>query len=281
MSRLIHGLAEIADEYNHFILDIFGVLHDGLRPFTHTLDTLHHLKQGGKQICLLSNSPRRAHNAADQLKYMGITSDLYDHIVTSGESTHQALINPEDDFHRQCGRACWAIGHSIAHEILHGISGLKLLNGPEHASFILNAIPGTSPTEVRALKAKLSQAVDMDLPMICANPDLVVHIGENLHECAGTFASVYEEMGGRVVYHGKPHKAVYDRAHSLLGSPDKSRILAVGDSIHTDITGARNFGIHSVLNLGGIHREEFMPENLYGLEQYSAQPDFLITQFKC
>lgn len=253
--QMIDGISKLADIYDHFILDIFGVVHDGLRPFPGTVEALGMLKKAGKQTCLLSNSPRRAEGAIAQMEAMGIARDLYDHVVTSGEATHHALKSRDDDFHRACGQDCWFIGTPVMTEVLEGID-LNLVDGPENASFILNAIPGTAPSAVRQLLERFKTACAMNLPMICANPDLVVNIGEEQFECAGTFAGIYEDMGGRVLYHGKPHAPVYERCHALLGRPDKKSVIALGDSLHTDIAGANNFGIDSAFNLVGIHWEE-------------------------
>ncbi len=272
---LLSGLSEISDNYDAFILDIFGVIHDGLRPFAGTLDCLTHLRAAGKRVCLLSNSPRRASGAAAQMESMGIGRDLYDHIVTSGEATYEALRSRGDAM----GDDCWFIGTAMVSEILEG-QDLNLVNGPEDASFILNSIPGTEASAVEVLKAQLQVAADNGLPMICANPDMVVNIGNTQHECAGTFAKIYEDMGGRVTYHGKPYAPVYERCYDLLGHPDKARLCAVGDSFHTDIAGARAFGIDSVMNLVGIHWEEaedIGTERL--LEQQAHIPTYLISGF--
>lgn len=255
MSKLIDSLFDATDDYDAFIIDIFGVIHNGIDLFSNTIKTLRKLKTQGKSLCLLSNTPKRASGTAAQLMHMGVTPDLYDHIVTAGEATHQALAHRENDFHKSCGHECWYIGTSYAIEILHGLD-LKIVDNPERASFILNSMPGTETRDVEVLKQRLQIAVDRDLPMICANPDLVVNIGDEQYECAGTFAAIYEEMGGRVVYHGKPHNPVYERCRDLLRAPDKNRILAIGDAFHTDIAGAQNFGIDSILNLTGIHWDE-------------------------
>jgi len=190
---------------------------------------------------------------------------LYDHIVTAGEATHHALAAREDAFHQSCGNACWYIGTAYAIELLHGLD-LNMVDTPQDASFILNSMPGTETRDVEILEQRLKIALDKDLPMICANPDLVVNIGDEQYECAGTFAAMYEEMGGRVVYHGKPHAPVYERCHALLGHGDKSKILAIGDAFHTDIAGANEFGIDSLLNLTGIHWDEVT---------VAGQPDIL------
>lgn len=275
MTKFIQNIGSLCETYDHFIIDIFGVIHDGIKPFPETIRTLQALKMSGKKLCLLSNSPRRAHNAAAQMQDMGIDRALYDHIVTSGESTHDALIGENHEF----GHDCWFIGKYVVEEIVEGIPDMRLHNGPEKASFILNAIPGTSPPEVADFKDKLKIALDKDLPMICANPDLVVHVGDTLYECAGTFAAMYADMGGRVIYHGKPHAPVYGRCYELLGKPDKSSICAIGDSLHTDIAGANNFGIDSILNLAGIHREELTPETLISLDEQPHKPTYAVNGF--
>lgn len=272
---ILSGLSEIFDDYDAFILDIFGVIHDGIRPFSRTIECLERLQEAGKKVCLLSNSPRRAQGAAAQMESMGIGRDLYNHIVTSGEATHEALSERGDDL----GDDCWFIGNALVSEIVSG-QNLNLLDGPENASFILNSIPGTEASAVEILKRQLQVAVKKGLPMICANPDLVVNIGSEQFECAGTFAAYYETLGGRVVYHGKPHAPVYEQCHALLGGIDKARICAVGDSFHTDIAGANAFGIDSVMNLVGIHQEElrdFGVDNLLG--KHTHKPTYLMNGF--
>lgn len=270
------GLSSIADRYDAFIIDIFGVLHDGIHPFDQTIKTLELLKKHGKTICLLSNSPKRADGATAQMLRMGISRHLYDHIVTSGEATHAALASRSDDFHRVCGHDCWFIGTDTMMGVLEGL-GLRLLDRPEGASFILNAIPGTDASDRKILLAGFEIAAKKNLPMICANPDLVVNIGNDQYECAGTFAKLYEEMGGRVLYHGKPHAPVYERCRTVLDMPDKTRILAIGDSLHTDIQGANSFGIDSVLVLTGIHSDERNIDLLINAQAH--KPNYVMREF--
>ncbi|MCD8497764.1 MAG: TIGR01459 family HAD-type hydrolase [Alphaproteobacteria bacterium] len=280
---MIKRLSEIAPAYDHFIIDIFGVIHDGIRPFPETIETLNALRKAGKQICLLSNSPRLAVRAVEHMKYMGISRRLYDHIVTSGEATYEHLNTPEFR-----SKACWFIGKNFQEDLEN--LNLQFTDGPEGAEFILNSIPGTGPSAVDLLKRQLEFAASRAIPMICANPDLVVNIGEEQFECAGTFALLYEQMGGRVVYHGKPHEPVYERCHELLGHPDKSRIAAIGDSLHTDIAGANRFGIAGIWNVVGIHWEELRmdhkPEeaDLAKLEalvkSQPHKPDYVMKGFK-
>lgn len=246
---MIERLSAVAPLFDHLLIDIFGVLHDGIRPFPDTVATLEALKAAGKQTCLLSNSPRRTGRVVRHMEEIGIPRGLYDHIVTSGEATYQYLNTPE--WH---GKPCWFIGKSFLEDLAD--LNLRFTEGPEGADFILNSIPGTGRSAVEILTRQLETAAARDMPMICANPDLVVNIGEERFECAGTFALLYERMGGRVVYQGKPHPEVYETCRALLGRPDKSRMAAIGDSLHTDIAGANGFGIRAIWNLEGIHWEE-------------------------
>lgn len=276
---MIQPLSTIAPAFDHFIIDIFGVLHDGIRPFPDTIRTLKTLKAEGKQICLLSNSPRRVSRAIEHLEELGIARNLYDHIVTSGEATYQHLSARE--WREQ---TCWFIGKSFQSDL----ADLKInyTGTPETADYILNSVPGTGATEVEILTRQLTKAAEKNLPMICANPDLVVNIGNHQYECAGTFAALYEKMGGTVTYHGKPHAPVYETCLALLGSPDKSKICAIGDSLHTDIAGANAFGIAGIWNLEGIHWEELSENRAPAPEKVEAlicrqphKPGFIMKGF--
>src|SRR6185437_3828855 len=225
--RLLSGLREIADDYDGFILDLWGVLHDGTAPFPGVLAALSELRQRNKRIAILSNAPRRAALVAERLTEIGIPPSLYDHIHSSGEEAWQHLKRRDDDFYRALGRVCYHIGPWGWNETVADYQPV-LDGGRAH-----------------------------DLPMVCANPDLVVvHRGSRVI-CAGALAQRYEEMGGRVRWHGKPFAAVYETCFALLQVPDRRRILAVGDSLRTDIAGANGVGIDSLLVAGGIHAEEF------------------------
>lgn len=249
----LDGIRDIAARYDGYIIDLYGVLHDGEKLFPGTIDCLTHLRDTAKRTCLLSNSPIRARDSVAKLESLGLSRELYSNIVTSGELTYHAISGRADDFHESLGRKCWFIGQGNSRHIYKGLG--EMLDSPDGADFILNAIPGLGPA-ADDLEKNLKAARDKGLPMICANPDLVVNIGAEQFACAGTFARQYEEMGGRVVYHGKPHAHAYNVAWELLGNLPKGRILAIGDSLHTDIQGANAFGCDNVFNLTGIHWEE-------------------------
>ena len=254
--RLLSGLGEIADRYDGFILDLWGVLHDGTAPFPGVLAALDELRRRGKRIAILSNAPRRAALVAERLTEIGIPPALYDHLHSSGEEAWQHLARRDDDFYRALGRVCYHIGPPRDDNMLAGL-GLETVGEVELAEFILNTGPWGWDETVADYQPVLDVGCARDVPMVCANPDLVVmHRGSRVI-CAGALAQRYEEIGGRVRWHGKPFPAVYDTCFALLALPDRRRILAVGDSLRTDIAGANGVGIDSLLVAAGIHAEEF------------------------
>ncbi|MGC1887610.1 MAG: TIGR01459 family HAD-type hydrolase, partial [Stellaceae bacterium] len=147
------------------------------------------------------------------------------------------------------------IGSERDLEIREGLD-LEYVDAPEEAQFILNTGPAGWDDRIEDYEPLLCNALSRALPMVCANPDLVVLRGSTLHLCAGALAKWYEEAGGRVRWHGKPFRSVYDACLRLLGIEDRTRILAVGDSLRTDIAGAAGASIDSLLIAGGIHAEE-------------------------
>lgn len=257
---LIKGLSELAHRYDGFIFDLFGVLHNGIELYPGTLNTLRKLKEQNKKAVLLSNTPKLSKHSCQDLAAMGITEDFYDSLITAGDATRQALQDKPDNFHACLGSSCWYIGPENMLQLLEGLD-YTIVERAEEATFILNTMPGRDEAIVRDIDKGLDYAVSKDIPMICANPDLVVNIGDKQYDCAGMLAAQYEEMGGRVAYHGKPYSQVYEMALSALGIMDKTRIVAIGDSIRTDIQGAHNFDINSIFNLVGIHYEEVLMDN--------------------
>ncbi|MGC2199282.1 MAG: TIGR01459 family HAD-type hydrolase [Stellaceae bacterium] len=254
--RLIDGMRELAPVYDGFILDLWGVIHDGIAPMPGAIDCLRSLKETGKRTILLSNAPRRADDVIRRITAIGVPADLYQHVMSSGEEAWLHLHRRDDPFYAALGRRCLHIGSQRDMEIREGL-GLDFVNSAEDADFILNTGPAGWDDSIEDYAPLLRRALIRDLPMVCANPDLVVMRGTTLHLCAGALAKWYEEAGGRVRWHGKPFRSVYDACLALLGLEDRSRILAVGDSLRTDIAGAAGAGLDSLLIAGGIHSEEF------------------------
>ena len=254
--QVIGGLRELAPYYDGFILDLWGVIHDGVAPMPGAVDCLRSLMESDKRIILLSNAPRRADDVVRRITRIGVPAGLYHHVMSSGEEAWQHLRRRDDPFYAALGWRCLHIGSERDIEIRHGLD-LEFVDTAEEAEFVLNTGPAGWDDRLEDYEPILQLALDRNLPMICANPDIVVMHGNQLALCAGALAKWYEEAGGRVRWHGKPFRSVYDTCVELLGIDDCSRILAVGDSVRTDIAGAAGAGIDSLLIAGGIHAEEF------------------------
>lgn len=256
---ILPGVAAVAQAYDGFVLDLWGVIHDGHKPYPDAIDCLtrlHGARQGtGKSIVMLSNAPRRAEGVIEAMSAMGIDRGLYDGVVTSGELTWQALKQRDDPWHAALGRRCLQIGPARDHGLFEGL-GLERVEQSEDAEFIVNTGPWRDEETLEDYMPLLAACAARKLPMICANPDLEVIRGGVRIICAGTLAAHYETLGAPVRYHGKPYAAAYDACLARMGLSDRARILAVGDSLITDIAGATAAGIDTLLVTSGIHAEE-------------------------
>jgi HAD superfamily hydrolase (TIGR01459 family) len=254
--RLIGGIREVAPQYDGFIVDLWGVVHNGIAPISGAVECLYALRERGKRIALLSNAPRRADDVIRRIAAIGVPADCYDHVMSSGEEAWQYLNRRNDPFYAALGQRCLHIGSERDLEIRVGLD-LDFVDTPEEAQFILNTGPAGWDDRIEDYEPLLRIALGRDLAMVCANPDLVVMHGGRLALCAGALAKWFEEAGGRVRWHGKPFPSVYETCLRLLEIADRSRVLAAGDSLRTDIAGASGAGIDSVLVTGGVHAEEF------------------------
>jgi HAD superfamily hydrolase (TIGR01459 family) len=254
--RYIPGVAALAPRYDGFVLDLWGVVHDGVAPMPGAIDCLRALIDAGKRIALLSNAPRRADDVVRRIMLIGVPQDAYHYVMSSGEEAWQYLHRREDRFYAALGHRCLHICSDRDLEIRDGLA-LDFVDEPEQADFILNTGPADWDDTIEDYAPLLRRSLARGLPMVCANPDLVVMHGAKLALCAGALAQWYEQQGGAVRWHGKPYPSVYDTCLGLLGIAERSRILAVGDSLRTDIAGAAAAGLDSLFIAGGIHAEEF------------------------
>lgn len=256
-SQFIPGIKDVVDQYDAFIIDLWGVIHDGRKPYPCAIETLKNLKDLKKTTLLLSNSPRRVFASEEHLENMGLSRDLYTHIYTSGEDTHQGLKNRPDVWHQQLGMRLYHIGPEFHNPMYTGLNYEKV-SSPRDADFLLTT--GADFPHIEDYETVLKSALDRNLPMLCANPDrVVVHDGQIIL-CCGSVAERYEQMGGDVFYHGKPYPAIYQPVLSPLSGVPPSRILAIGDSLTTDIKGAQTQDIDGALIMGGIHHEALLAQ---------------------
>lgn len=286
---VITGLGAVIDRYDAFILDLWGCVHDGLHPYPDAPDALKRLKAAGKRVLLLSNAPRRAQTVREHLaQHFGIGSELYDDVLTSGETAYQALMRRDDPAHAALGKKVLYFGPARDLSMVEG-NGLVRVDDVEQADFMFSTGVEDDLIGVGPHEADLRIAAERGLALICANPDLEVMRGEERLVCAGALAQRYEELGGSVIYHGKPHAVTYRAAFRLLGNPEPARVLGVGDGMRTDVAGAANAGIHGAFIPGGIHAEELgirmgeapAPQATSALlAQFDAAPTYILPALR-
>ena len=250
------GFAPLADRYDGFILDLWGVLHDGVRAFPHAIDCMERLRRLGKKTLILSNAPRRVHAIAARNAELGIAPALSDAVMSSGEDAWRHLASRPDAWYRGLGRRCYHLGPARDNNMRENLD-LDFVADLDAADFVLNTGSLGEDDTVADYEALLAEARRNGLPMICANPDLEVMRGAHREICAGAIAARYEALGGEVRYHGKPHASIYDACFPLLDGVAHGRIAAVGDTLRTDIAGANAVGIDGILIMNGLQAGDF------------------------
>lgn len=251
---LVTGIGDWADRYDAAILDLWGVVHNGLVAYPAVPECLARMREAEMQILFLSNAPRRSGEVAKRLIELGIPPESYDHIITSGDLVRGALTTREDPFYAGLGHDYYRLGPERDWGLMENMNYRPV--DFEDASFVINTGLFDDETEtVDDYEDFISEALARNLPMICANPDHTVMRGDRLLPCAGALAEVFENRGGATSYRGKPYAAAYESCFAAFGSVDRSRILAVGDSLLTDIAGAQAVGIDAVFVTSGIHAD--------------------------
>ena len=269
---LHHGLAALAGDYDAFIVDLWGVMHDGVRAFPEALACLAELKARGKRIWILSNAPRRAASVAARNLELGIPPEHVDGVLSSGEAAWRHLATRPDAWYQALGRRCYHLGPDRDQGMREGLD-YDFLDRPGDlaaADFLLNTGALAPDHAAGHYTPLLDEALGRGLPMVCANPDLEVIRGGRREICAGAIALAYEERGGEVRYHGKPHREIYQDCFALMaesGPVEPARTLAIGDSLRTDIAGAQACGIDGLFVAGGIHGEALGLVEARGLDQ--------------
>jgi HAD superfamily hydrolase (TIGR01459 family) len=256
MSKRISGLSAVIDQYDALLVDLWGCVHNGVEPFPAAVDALRRATEAGVAVCLLSNGPRRVSAIVQRLDEMGVPRDVYKHVVTSGEATWRAISLPTDDWHKALGKRCYHLGPDRDHSVRED-AGLEIVSALADADFVLNTGTYDNADVLADYEDRLQEALKHKLPMVCANPDLVVHIGDDLTICAGLIAERYLEIGGVVAYHGKPHPSVYAMCFEKLGAPAPARVLGIGDAIRTDVAGAKAAGCDALFLASGIYVDGF------------------------
>ena len=263
-SKLIKGLGQVQSKYDTFFIDLWGVVHNGLELYSGAIEVLENLNKLNKRFVLISNAPRPSKSVEKYLLNLKMDKIFLKNIFTSGEAALQSLKK------NTYGKKFYHMGPQRDNDLIKGFEKNK--TSLEKCDFILcTGLFEKKESTLDYYKNLLKKYTKKK--MICTNPDLIVHRGSKSEYCAGTLASIFEKLGGRVIYFGKPYPEIYNYCIKK-----KENILAIGDNIKTDIIGANRMKFDSLFITGGIHKKEFLnlPIQSYDkiLNQYKAKTNY-------
>ncbi|QEL23310.1 TIGR01459 family HAD-type hydrolase [Bosea sp. F3-2] len=251
----LSGFSEVADRFDLCLCDVWGVVHNGVAAYRDALVALMRMRERGISVVLVTNAPRPSEVIIEQLDGFSVPREAWDAIITSGDVC-RSLIRARP------GEPMYRLGPDRDLPLIAGLDVRETT--PTEAAYVLCTGLFDDENDTAATYADLLVGfAARGLPLICANPDLVVERGGRIIPCAGSIALAYEEIGGQVIYAGKPHRPIYEAA--LAAAEEKrgaaiarDRICAVGDAIRTDIAGASGFGAAGIMVLAGIHAQDLM-----------------------
>lgn len=250
---IISGLADLAGRYDAVLSDVWGVIHNGVSAFPEAIDALVQYRRAGGKVVLITNAPRPSPPIVAMLDRLDVPREAYDAIVSSGDATRTMIS-------KYRGRAIHHVGPATDDDALYEGFDLRR-TGAEEAEVVVVTDLDTDDDTPEMYRERAKLWLSRKLPMICANPDRVVEHGDKIIYCGGALGDLYAAMGGMVLMAGKPYQPIYEEAFRLAelaaGRPlDKSRVLAIGDSVRTDATGAAKFGVDLLFVTGSIHAAE-------------------------
>ncbi|MDC0861290.1 TIGR01459 family HAD-type hydrolase [Alphaproteobacteria bacterium] len=248
MKKII-SIKSICDQYDYFLFDQWGVLHNGLNVFEDAKNCLENLKSIGKKNILISNSSKLTEHSIQNLNNLGINSKLYDYSITSGQIAFDSFTK---DIFNIYGDKCFPM--SLSNEKIKMFK-LKSVKNIKNANFSLIAdiAPGSTLFD---FTDDLKIMMQLKIPLVCTNPDFQVDDKGTLEMCGGTIAQLFEDMGGTVYRYGKPYDPIYENVINYLSIRSPKKVLAIGDSFNHDILGAMNQGFDSLFIENGIHRSD-------------------------
>lgn len=246
------GLSALSASYDGVLSDVWGVVHNGVRPHDQAVEALANYRARGGRVVLITNAPRPRDSIIAQLDAMGVTREAYDALISSGDATRTLLESYR-------GKVVHRVGPEIDDVLFEGLD--ITFGPPQEASAVAVTDLDTDDDTPADYRDRMAVWLERGLPLVCANPDKVVEEGDRIVYCGGALADAYEDIGGRVMMAGKPYNPIYQQAKVLLDqaagkSLQRERILAIGDSVRTDAIGAAQFGIDLLFITGSIHAEE-------------------------
>lgn len=258
MTRIITSLAEIGMNYDVLFCDLWGCVHNGRAAYPAAISALQAYRKAGGRVCLMTNAPRPSSMVIAHMDRLHIQRDAWDHVVSSGDSGQYAMLSGA------VGHRVWHLGPEKDDEFFTDLPAewdappdIHLVPLEEAEGIICTGLFDDMRENPEDYRTRLTAARERDLPMLCANPDIVVDYGDQRLYCAGALAELYHQMGGKVVYVGKPHPPIYDLARRRMEARDDTRILCIGDGINTDIEGAMAEGLDSIFITGGLSQALF------------------------
>jgi HAD superfamily hydrolase (TIGR01459 family) len=265
----VTGISALLGRFDHFILDQFGVLHDGVSPYPGALQCLVELKRIGKTTLILSNSGKRSAENEYRLEKLGFASRPWDYFLSSGEVAWRQLASGS------AAKTCFLISRDNDRSAIEGLS-IGLVESPEEAGVILLTASEGDRFALSHYEELLSSAAQRGVPCLCTNPDRIMLTPSGQKFGAGRIAELYASMGGLVTYLGKPYPAIYEAALSAMDNPDKSRVICIGDSVEHDIAGAVSAGLKSALARTGIHADVSADLLQREFDHCNARPDYIL-----
>lgn len=267
--RFADRLHDLTKDVDVILSDVWGVIHDGVHGFPEACKALQTFRAQGCTVIMITNAPRPADSVQRQLRKMDISDETYDAIVSSGDLTRSFVAS-------RLEQPLLQIGPERDNPMFRGLD-VKFTT-LENAEYIVCTGPYDDEVETEEnYRGMMEEALKRNLTLVCANPDMVVERGHRLITCAGAIAELYRSLGGEVIFYGKPHRPIYDRALELAaekrgGATPSSRILAIGDSVRTDLTGANLMGLDCLFLTRGIHSADF--EGLDIADEFAVRRPF-------
>ncbi len=263
------GLKSVADQYDLFFIDLWGVVHNGVELYQESIDVLEKLLDIKKELVLLTNAPRPNYNIVDFLKRMGLEQKFYSKVYTSGEA---ALSYLTSDFKN---KTFFHLGPPRDFGLFNNFNKNKIQKISDAEYLLCTGLFDEHDKELSYYKTLLKKEIGKI--MICTNPDLIVDRAEKREFCAGSVAKVFEELGGKVEYFGKPYPKVYNQAAKIKNK----KVLCIGDNLNTDIKGANNQNFASLLITNGIHKQEIKNESFEKIiKKYNTRVDYTQSKLK-
>jgi HAD superfamily hydrolase (TIGR01459 family) len=257
-TKFCQGMSDISDSYMGFIIDQWGVLHNGEKPYEGVIDCLQELKRRHKHIIILSNSGKRAQPNIDRLSTMGITPDMYDVLLTSGEMAWQGMHTQDEGFFKNLGKKVYVISRGGDRSIVDGLD-LEIVDDVTQADFMVISGADSPEKTLEDYEPVLKAAVRKQLKVLCANPDSLGVMGRDSIMGPGTLARRYIDFGGVVHYIGKPHLPIFQQCIRLLQEQEiyPGHTIMIGDTMAHDIIGAHFANLDTCLVKSGLHAAAF------------------------